>query len=81
MAVHVIHSINHGKLRVFTTPGRYGHGRTWRAVLDPTPLRLAHLTAVEGESEQEALSAMRRNIDLYDALVVQPRRSKAIEER
>jgi hypothetical protein len=73
MTTHVVHSLIHGDLRVVTTQGSFGYGRTWRAVLDPAPARLAHLVAVDGESEQEALAAMLRSVDLYDALGVQPR--------
>jgi hypothetical protein len=73
MAVHLVHSRNHGELHVVTASGTFGHGRHWRAVLDPTPVRLAHLTAVDGESEEEALAAMLRSVDLYDALSVRPR--------
>jgi hypothetical protein len=74
MASHVIHSLNHGELHVETAQGHFGHGRTWRAVLDPLPARLAHLTAVDGESEEGALASMLRSVDLYEALGVQPRR-------
>jgi hypothetical protein len=67
MGVHVINSLRHGELRVVTTAGNYGHGRTWRALLDPVPIRLRrHLTSFDGVAELEVLSGLLRQIDRYD---------------
>lgn len=73
MATHVVHSVTHGELRVVTTQGNYGHGRTWRAVFDPTPIRLAHLTAFDGASELEVLAGILHSAEQYDAEGVTPR--------
>jgi hypothetical protein len=80
MASHVVHSVKHGELRIVTTEGNYGQGRTWRAVLDPTPIRLAHLTAFDGAGELEVLAGILHSAEQYDAVGVQPRRRKGDPE-
>jgi hypothetical protein len=80
MGLHVIHSLKHGELRVVTTPGSYGHGRTWRAVLDPVPIRLRHLTSFDGLGELDVLSGLLRRIELYDGQAVQSRQGDADPE-
>jgi hypothetical protein len=60
-----------------TTPGSYGHGRTWRAVLDPVPIRFRHLTSFDGLGELDVLSGLLRRVELYDGQAVQSRHGES----
>jgi hypothetical protein len=79
MPEHLVDSPTHGALQVVTTEGEFPHGRTWRAVLDPRPPRLAHLVAVDGTSEEEALKEMARAVEQYDATGVVLRKRERYE--
>lgn len=72
MIVHDLHSPSHGDLRVVLSHGDYGHNRSWRTVLDPRPPRLAHLLAVDGGSEGEALDRLAAAVERYDAVGYEP---------
>lgn len=74
MAEHLISSPTHGDLHAALSRGDFGHGRSWRAVLDPRPARLAHVIAFHGMSEEEVLDGMLIAVDRYDATPLMPRR-------